>query len=63
MAEALLAEFSHQVADCTIIPGSGGEFEVLADGELIYSKKATGRHATIEEVKQSVAKRLAKGGH
>ena len=28
-----------------LIPSRGGVFEVTANGELIYSKKATGRHA------------------
>ena len=26
-----------------LVEGSGGVFEVTADGDLIYSKKATGR--------------------
>ena len=35
----------------TLIPSGGGVFEVLVDGEhLIYSKKATGRHAEYEEI-------------
>lgn len=29
-------------------PIRGGCFEVIADGELIYSKKATGQHTTNE---------------
>lgn len=37
-------------AQVELIPSRGGVFEVTADGELIYSKKATGRHATWEEV-------------
>jgi len=33
-----------------IVPGKGGVFEVTVDGDLIYSKKATGRHAKAGEV-------------
>ena len=33
-----------------IIPSSGGVYEVTVDGELIYSKKATGRHAEHDEI-------------
>jgi selenoprotein W-related protein len=33
-----------------LIPSRGGVFEVVVDGDLIYSKKATGRHADPEEV-------------
>jgi selenoprotein W-related protein len=38
----------------TIVPSRGGVFEVEVDGNLVYSKKATGRHAEYEEVLKSV---------
>jgi selenoprotein W-related protein len=34
------------------VPSGGGVFEVTVDGELIYSKRATGRHATWEEIER-----------
>lgn len=33
-----------------IVPSGGGVFEVTVDGDLIYSKKQTGRHAKPGEV-------------
>ena len=33
-----------------LIPSGGGAFEVIVDGKLVYSKKATGRHCTEEEI-------------
>lgn len=33
-----------------LIRSGGGVFEVELDGRLIYSKKATGRHCTDEEI-------------
>lgn len=33
-----------------MVESSGGVFEVTLDGELIYSKRATGRHAAPGEV-------------
>jgi selT/selW/selH-like putative selenoprotein len=33
-----------------LIPSRGGAFEVVVDGRLVYSKKATGRHCTEEEI-------------
>jgi selT/selW/selH-like putative selenoprotein len=33
-----------------LIRSGGGAFEVELDGTLIYSKKATGRHCTPEEI-------------
>jgi selenoprotein W-related protein len=38
----------HPISELTLIPSGGGCFEVIADGELIYSKKATGQHTTNE---------------
>ncbi len=35
-----------------LIKSSGGVFEVTLNGELIYSKKALGRHAAPGEVMQ-----------
>lgn len=36
--------------DLILIPSKGGVFEVNVDGTLVYSKKATGRHADPEQV-------------
>jgi len=33
-----------------LIPSRGGAFEVVVDGKLVYSKKATRRHCTEEEI-------------
>lgn len=33
-----------------LIRSGGGVFEIKLDGRLVYSKKATGRHCTPEEV-------------
>jgi selT/selW/selH-like putative selenoprotein len=32
------------------VRGSGGEFEITLDGELIFSKRAEGRFPDLEEV-------------
>jgi selenoprotein W-related protein len=36
--------------DATLIKGSGGQFEVVLDGKLIFSKKAMGRFPEASEV-------------
>jgi selT/selW/selH-like putative selenoprotein len=40
--------------DIELIPSGGGVFEVEADGRLVYSKKATGRHCTELEVFEAI---------
>jgi selT/selW/selH-like putative selenoprotein len=36
--------------DIEFIKSGGGVFEVFKDGQLIYSKKATGRFPSTEEI-------------
>jgi selenoprotein W-related protein len=36
--------------DAELIPGSGGVFDVKADGQLVFSKKAAGRFPESVEV-------------
>jgi selenoprotein W-related protein len=38
----------HPIEELTLIPSDGGRFEVVADGDLLYSKLATGQHTTPE---------------
>jgi selenoprotein W-related protein len=50
MAEKLLEEFVLNVESLTLVPSSGGVYEVTVDGDLVYSKKETGEHAEYEDV-------------
>ena len=49
-ADDILHDYQHVVTDLTLVMGSKGVFDVEVDGELIYSKRATGRHAEPGEV-------------
>jgi len=49
---------AHPIEKIELVPSGGGVFDVLADGQLIYSKHETGRHAEISEVLNSIAKLL-----
>jgi selenoprotein W-related protein len=40
--------------DATAIPGGKGQFDVLADGELIYSKRETGRFPEDGEILEAL---------
>jgi selenoprotein W-related protein len=37
-----------------LLPASGGVFEVVVNGELVFSKKALGRHAEPGEVRDAI---------
>jgi selenoprotein W-related protein len=43
-----------------LIPSKGGVFEVAVDGDLVYSKLETGRHAEYTEVAQPIRRILGK---
>jgi selenoprotein W-related protein len=46
----LLKHYEHLVEEITLIPSDGGKFEVTVNGQLLYSKVATHRHAEPGEV-------------
>lgn len=48
--EDLLTTYQHIIDETKIIGGGGGIFDVAVDGELLYSKHDTGRHANPGEV-------------
>jgi selenoprotein W-related protein len=41
-------------AEIQLVQSSGGVFEVTLDGQLVFSKKASGRHAKPGEVLQAI---------
>lgn len=41
-----------------LIPATGGLFEVTVNGELVFSKKALGRHANPGEIHDIIATKL-----
>ena len=49
-ARDLLHDYQHAIGELTFITGRAGVFDVIVDGEVLYSKKAQGRHAEPGEV-------------
>ena len=43
-------------ADIELVKSSGGVFEITVDGDLVYSKKATGRFPKWKEVEAIAAR-------
>jgi selenoprotein W-related protein len=58
MTDKLLATFGNQIARLSLRPSSGGRYEVTIDGELVYSKKATGKHPAVDTIIAEVRRRL-----
>jgi selenoprotein W-related protein len=54
MAQELLTTFETEIGGVTLAPGTGGIFEVRAEGKLLWSRKAEGKFPDIKELKQRV---------
>ncbi|UCH54177.1 MAG: SelT/SelW/SelH family protein [Pseudomonadota bacterium] len=59
MAQELLMTFDEILHAVTLVPGSGGIFEVRLDGEPIWNKERAGRFPEPKEIKQLIRDRIA----
>ena len=46
----LLSNYQHIISETSLIHGERGIFDVIVDGQMLYSKADTGRHAEPGEV-------------
>ena len=58
MTDKLLTGFKTKIKGFTLVPASGGCFEVMVDGDLIYSKLKTGEFPDERAVVEQIAARL-----
>ena len=59
VAQELLTTFEDEIGELVLVPGTGGIFEVRADGELLWSRQDRGRLPELSELKQLVRDRIA----
>jgi hypothetical protein len=57
----LISAYQHVISETRVIGGSKGIFDVIVDGELLYSKFETGRHARPGEVLELFRDRYGSG--
>jgi len=48
--DELLKHYEHLIETITLVPSDGGRFEIAVNGQLLYSKLETKRHAEPGEV-------------
>jgi len=48
--DEMLKTYEHVIEEIKLIPSDGGRFEVAVNGQLLYSKLSTHRHAEPGEV-------------
>ncbi len=54
MAQEILFTFDGEIDELSLQPRTGGIFEVIANGELVWSLKEMGGFSEITELKQRV---------
>ena len=54
MASEVLSTFSLEMGAVTLIPGTGGVFEIYLDGELVWERKRDGGFPDSKQIKQLV---------
>jgi selenoprotein W-related protein len=55
VAEELIEQFGDDLEAITLVRGGKGRFEVTVDGQEVYSKSRTKRHAEPGEVARNLA--------
>lgn len=51
-------ELEIHIASWTLLPGKGGVYEFSVNGELLFSKKALGRHAEPGEIRKLLVEKI-----
>lgn len=57
----LLSNYQHVIESLTLVTGSSGVYDVVVDGETLYSKGETGRHAEPGEILSLFTERYGDG--
>ncbi|MFH1795772.1 MAG: SelT/SelW/SelH family protein [Pseudomonadota bacterium] len=58
MAQELLSSFGADLGEVTLVPDTGGIFEIHCDGELIWERKRDGGFPEAAELKRRVRDRV-----
>lgn len=61
LAQELLTTFEQELGEVALVPGSGGIFEVLIDGEVLASNRETKEMPDPAAVKRLLRDRIAPG--
>lgn len=61
MAQEVLSTFSLEMGEVSLIPGTGGIFEIHIDGDLVWERKRDGGFPDVKQLKQLVRDRIDPG--
>ena len=57
LTQQLLSTFKQGIAEFALLPSDGGKFEIKIDGDLVYSKLATGSFPDVGVIEGEIRKR------
>jgi selenoprotein W-related protein len=61
MQQEVLSTFSLEMGEVSLIPGTGGIFEIHLDGELVWERKRDGGFPDAKQIKQMVRDKIDPG--
>jgi selenoprotein W-related protein len=61
MAQEVLQTFSIEMGEVSLVPGTGGIFQIHLDGELIWDRKRDGGFPDMRQLKQLVRDKVDPG--
>ena len=59
LAQELLTTFEQELEEVSLVPGTGGIFEVRTGDKVLWSREKEGRFPDIKEIKQIVRDTIA----
>ena len=59
IAQEILTTFDEELSKVSLIPGTGGIFEIKVNGKLLWSLKNEGRFPDIKELKKLLRDKIA----
>ncbi len=61
MQQEVLSTFSLEMGEVSLVPGTGGIFEIHLDGELVWERKRDGGFPDAKQIKQLVRDKIDPG--
>ena len=58
MAQEMLSTFSEELGAVTLVPSTGGIFQIAVEGELVWDRKRDGGFPDVKALKQIVRDRV-----
>jgi len=58
MAQEILSTFAEDVSEVSLVPSTGGAFEITIDGDVVWDRRRDGGFPDVKTLKQLVRDRL-----